>query len=242
MNSALAISNPNSGLCALLYKNRTITIIGPNAKEIPIAFTRGGSHEFVSHAVAEAEGIEHILPIRAAEDKRFAIFGLPSIDRAVRVPPRVEVHVLDPANIVDSIDPDPAAQRLSTDVSDVVAFVAAGVDALIGIEQFQIESRGILAPHGNGPWIGDGRSIDNLLGIIDRQATDGAVGIQGEERVAVFASRPAVTSNAVPTSPGLGCPRSLIPLCDGTQVKEPRSVTPSGTVSVPRNKYRPGGA
>jgi hypothetical protein len=103
-----------------------------------------------------------------AEDECFAIFILPSIERTVRVPPRVEVHVLDPANIINGIDPDTAAQRLSADVSYVVPFIAAGVDALIRIEQLQIEGRGILAPHRNGPRIGNGISIDNLLGIVDR--------------------------------------------------------------------------
>jgi hypothetical protein len=52
-------------------------------------------YKLVPDTIAEAECVEHILPIGTAKDECFAIFGLPLIDHALRIPPRVEMDTLD---------------------------------------------------------------------------------------------------------------------------------------------------
>ena len=87
--------------------------------------------EFVSDIVAKTKRVEDVLPIASPENERFAVFLLPVVEIGFHAPPRVEVHVFDPANVVDHIDVNSAAQRLALNVADEMPLVVRGVDAVI---------------------------------------------------------------------------------------------------------------
>ncbi len=84
--------------------------------------------------VAEAEGVEDVLPIAPREEECLAVVHLPLEELGLHAPPGIEMDVLDAADVVDGVDPDAAAERLALDVADQMALVARGVDAVVGIE------------------------------------------------------------------------------------------------------------
>jgi hypothetical protein len=67
-----------------------------------------------------------------------------------------------------------------------VALVLARVDALIGIEQLNIENSRVLASHRNGPGVSKGNVVRDMLGVEDGQPANRAVGIQCKERLSFF--------------------------------------------------------
>ena len=80
------------------------------------------------------------------------------------------MHVLDPSDVHNHVHKDSPAQWLAVHVPDQVPLVVAGVDAVIGIEQFDREHRGILSAHRNCPGIGAWLFVRVLLGIVDHHA------------------------------------------------------------------------
>jgi hypothetical protein len=239
--SKFSIRDEESIRSGLLDKDGAIAIISANSKEISIAAAGRCFYKLVPDTIAEAKCVEHILPIGTAKDECFAIFGLPLIDHAVRIPPRVEMDILDAANVIDGVNPDTTAKRLASDVPYVMALILAGIDALKRIEQLDIEDCWILSAHGDGPRIWDRLLVGLLFRIVDGQAANRAVGIKREKWLAVLVSPTCIYKKRGSVFAQLRPSLSLIPLCEGTQLKEPRSVTPSGIVSVPRNRYIPGG-
>ena len=77
------------------------------------------------------------------------------------------MNVLDTTNVVNGINPDSAPQRLARNVVNVVAFVLACIDALIRIQEFQIECSRVLATHSDGSRIRNGIFVGKLLGIVN---------------------------------------------------------------------------
>ena len=67
-----------------------------------------------------------------------------------------------------------------------MAFIVAGIDSLVGIEQFQIVHRWVLTAHGNRPRIRDRRRICDLLRVIDRKTGERAVCVQRDEWLSIF--------------------------------------------------------
>ena len=78
-----------------------VAIVGADAQEVAVAGARLGLDELVADVVAEAERVEHVLPVGPAEDERLAVLHLPVEQLGPHAPPRVEVDVLDPADVVD---------------------------------------------------------------------------------------------------------------------------------------------
>src|SRR6202012_4506922 len=122
----------------------------------------------------------------------FAIPGLPLVDLAVRVPPWIEVDIFNAPNVIDSVDRDAATKRLASNIPYVVALILAGINALIGIQQFDIENRRILSAHGDRPRVGNRLRIGLLFRIVDSQTANRAVGVQREEWLSVLASSPCI--------------------------------------------------
>ena len=152
---------------SLFDKDGAIAINHPDSKEISIAATSRCFYKFITGMVAEAKCVEHILPIGAAKNECFAGFGLPLVDLAVRIPPWIKVDIFDASDVIDSVHPDATAKRLPGDVPYVMALILAGVNALIRIQQLDIENCWIFSTHSNGPRIGSRRLVSLLLRIVD---------------------------------------------------------------------------
>jgi len=138
--------------------------------------------------ISKAECVQNVLPVSSSENECFPVLHLPVVYRAVRTPPRVEVNVLDTSNIVDGIHKYSASDGLAGNVPYVVPLVLAGIDSLIGIEQFHIENRGILPAHGDRPWIGQRRGVSDLFGVENSYSGDRAIRVQCEKRRALLVS------------------------------------------------------
>ena len=82
---------------------------------------------------------------------------------------------------IDHVHEHAPPQGLALHVADQVPLVVAGVDAVVGVEQFDREHGGVLAAHRNRPGIGLRLLGRVLLGIIDHHALQRAVGVQGNE-------------------------------------------------------------
>ncbi len=67
-------------------------------------------------------------------------------------------------------------------VTNQVAFVLGCVNAVVGIQQFDIEHGRVLAPHGDGPRIGSRDLVFRLIRIIEYDTGQRAVGVQRQER------------------------------------------------------------
>src|SRR5205814_746464 len=121
--------------------------------EVAIAEAGLRLEEFVADVVAEVEGVEDVLPVRPAEHKRLAVLLLPLEEFPLHAPPRIEVDVLDPPDVVDGVHVNAAPQRLTLDIADEMALVLTGINAVVRVQQFDLQHRGILASHGNRPQI-----------------------------------------------------------------------------------------
>ena len=100
------------------------------------------------------------------------------------------MDVLDPADVVDLVDEDAATERLALDVADQVALVMRSIDPRVGIEHFHVEHRRVLASHGDGVGIGAGRLVRLLLGVVQHDALERAVGVERDEGRPALAARP----------------------------------------------------
>jgi len=81
------------------------------------------------------------------------------------------VDVLDAADVVDGVTKI-RGEGLALDVADQVTLVPAGVDPVVRIEELHGQDGRILAPHGNGPGIGPGYVVGDLLGIVEDYALE----------------------------------------------------------------------
>src|SRR6185436_3425143 len=97
------------------------------------------------------------------------------------------MDVLDPADVVDGVHEDAAAQGLTLNVPDEVPFIACRVYTIIRIEQFDGENGGVLAPHGYGPRIWPGLLGGRLFRVINNDAFQSAVIVERDERRRVLA-------------------------------------------------------
>src|ERR1700737_2233167 len=131
--------------------------------------------------VSKTECVEHVLPVRTAEGKCLPILRLPIVGFTVRAPPRIEMNILDPANIVDRIDPDAAPQWLTRYIANVMALILARVDTEIWIQQLNILHGRIFSTHRNRPRIRRGYALRILLRVKDTKAIHRAVAVQREE-------------------------------------------------------------
>ena len=91
------------------------------------------------------------------------------------------MDVLDAADVVDRVNKDAAAERLALDVADQMALVVRSVDPRVGIEQFHVEHRRILASHGDGIGIRAGHIVRLLLRVVEHDALERAVGVERDE-------------------------------------------------------------
>ncbi len=121
------------------------------------------------------------MPIAAANDEGFTVGLLPLKEFRLETPPRVKVHILDPADVVNVVHVDPAAQGLALHIADQMTFVVRRIDAVVGIQQLDGQDSWILSTHRYGPGIGLRNIVDLLIGIIKDHAFEGAVMAQGDE-------------------------------------------------------------
>ena len=184
----LAVGDQEAVRGTLLDENGGCAGVGAQTQKVAVAFAGLGPDELVADVVAEAEGIEHVLPVAAAEDKGLAVLELPLEELGFRAPPGVEVDVFDPSDVVDGVDQDAAPQRLAVDVADQVPLVPRGVDAVEGIEQLHLQHGRVLAAHGDGPGIGLRDVVLILLRIVEDHALERAVGVQRDEGGSVLAA------------------------------------------------------
>ena len=97
------------------------------------------------------------------------------------------MHIFNPTDVVDAVDKDSQMERLAMHVADECTLVAAGVDAIVRIEQFDIDDRRIVAAHLNCKGVGNRFwFLDHLIGVIDADAVYGAVGIELNKRRCLF--------------------------------------------------------
>jgi hypothetical protein len=89
------------------------------------------------------------------------------------------VHIFDPPNVVNRIDPDASTQRLAGNVPNVVTLILARIYTLVRVQQFDVKDSGVLASHRNRPGIRLGFTIGDLLGVIDRQPAHGTCSYSG---------------------------------------------------------------
>ena len=73
----LAVGDQQSEGRALLDHDRRVAVVGADAQKVAVAHAPLAADELVADVVAEAEGVEHILPVAAAEDERLAVCQLP---------------------------------------------------------------------------------------------------------------------------------------------------------------------
>ena len=63
------------------------------------------------------------------------------------------MHVLDPANVVNVINENPATQWLPGNIANQMPLVLRRINSVVGIEQLDVEDRRIFSAHGNCPRI-----------------------------------------------------------------------------------------
>jgi len=114
------------------------------------------------------------------------------------------VHVLDPPDVMDGIHVDPPPDRLALHVADQVTLVPTGVDAVVRIEELHGQDSRILAPQGNDPGIGLGHVVGVLLGVVDHDPLEGAVGLKGDEGRGVLVAGPLGHQEGRAVLSGLG--------------------------------------
>ena len=119
---------------AVLDHHGRETVIGAKAQEVAVANPGLSLNELVTDAIAEAEGVEDVLPVAAADDECFPMFLLPLKQFRFHAPPGIEMHILDAPDVVDGIHENTAAKRLAMDIADEMPLVLAGVDAVVGIQ------------------------------------------------------------------------------------------------------------
>ena len=88
----------------MFHKDSAIAIVGTDAQEVAITFTRSRVHELVANVISEAEGIQDIFPICALENEGFSVLRLPLIDGAAPTPPGIEVNILDATDVIDGVN------------------------------------------------------------------------------------------------------------------------------------------
>src|SRR5204862_268440 len=116
--------------------------------------------------------IEDVLPITPRENKRFAMLLLPSEQARSHAPPRIEVDVLNAANVENVVHINAAPQRLSLNVANEVALVMSRIDPVVWIEQFDTQHRRVISAHGDGPWIRFRFLSSVLLRIVKHDAAE----------------------------------------------------------------------
>src|ERR1039458_9626734 len=163
----LAIRNEHPERSTVLHNQGGVTIIRANAEEIAIAQAASGLYELIANVIAKAKGVEDVLPVTSTEDKGLPMRLLPLEQARLYAPPGVEMHVLDTSDVEDHVHEDASPQWLAMHVPNQVALIVAGIDAIIGVEQFDGEHGGVLPAHRNRPGIGIRLLCGVLLGIID---------------------------------------------------------------------------
>ena len=176
-----AVGNQQAKTGGIVNHHRGETIVRANPKEISVTYACPGLDELVTNAVPEAKRVIDILPIAASEDEGLAVLLLPLQQFRLVAPPGVEVDILDPANVVDIIDVNPPAQRLSLNVPDEVALVMRGINSVIRIEQLDPEHRWILPAQRNTPGIGFGLIGRILFWIIQYDTLQRAVVVERDK-------------------------------------------------------------
>ena len=130
----LAVGDQQRKRSAVLHDHGGVTIIRADAQEIPVAEASRGLDELVADVIAKAKGVEDVLPVAAAEDKRLPVRLLLVEQARFHAPPRVEMHVLDPPDVVDHVHIDAPSQGLAVHVPDQVPLIATGIDAVVGVK------------------------------------------------------------------------------------------------------------
>ena len=177
----LTVGNQQRHGGTVLDHQSRIAVVRADAQEVAVADAAFRLHELIAHVVAEAERVIDILPVSATEDKRLSMLLLPFEQLRLHAPPRIEVHVLDPPDVVDAVHVNTPPQGLAVDIPDQVPLVLAGVNAVVGVEQLHCEHRRVLAAHRDRPGIWLRLLGRVLLGIINNDALQRAVVIQGDK-------------------------------------------------------------
>src|SRR5213078_3936396 len=92
------------------------TIVRPDAEEVSVTYASLGLNEFVTNVIAEAKCVEDVLPVAAAKDKRFPMLLLPLKQFGLHAPPRIEMDVFNPADVINIIHLNASAQWLAMNI------------------------------------------------------------------------------------------------------------------------------
>ena len=168
-----------------------MTAVGAYAKKVPVAHAVVAAAELVANSISVAERIDDVMPVGSLEDERLAVFKLPLEELGAHAPPWIEVNVFDSTNIVNPIDEDSAAQRLTVNVSDESAFVFRSVDSVVRIKELDVEDGRVLTAHLNCPRVRDWNVVDLLVRPVKNDALQDAIGVERDESArALVASAP----------------------------------------------------
>ena len=97
--------------------------IGPQAEEVAVGAASLRLGELVSHAVSEAKGVQHVMPVGAGQLEGDALRVHPFAVRIVRIvshAERPEVDVLDMADVVALVHIDAALARVAGNIANQV--------------------------------------------------------------------------------------------------------------------------
>ena len=102
----LAVGDEQSGRLSLLDHHCPLARIGAEPGEVAVGASLGGAGELVASAVTEAEGVEHVVPVRAGQLEGHAL----------------SVHPL-AVRVLGIVSPPEGQKWDILDVADVIAFV-----------------------------------------------------------------------------------------------------------------------
>ena len=177
----LAVRDEQPHRRAVLDDQRRVAIVGADAEEVAVAEAGSSLDELVADVVAEAEGVQDVLPVAAPEDERLAVLLLPLEQARTCAPPGVEVDVLDTPDVVNRVHEHAAPEGLAVHVPNQVPFVAGSVNAVVGVKQFDLEHGGVLSAHGDRPRVGARLLRRVLVRVVDHDAFERAVAVQRDE-------------------------------------------------------------
>ena len=154
---------------------------------IAVAHAGFGFDELVADTVAEAKGVEDVLPVAAAKNERFSVLLLPLKQRGCHAPPGIKMYVFDSADIGGTIHPDSPAQGASYHAADSMAAIhlRPNLNAVVGVHKGYVLHRVIEPLQMKRPGIRvDVGSL--LLGVVHGQAPDHRAAAQFEKRGVLF--------------------------------------------------------
>jgi hypothetical protein len=143
-----------------------------------------GFDEVEADFEADAEAVEKVFPVRAADDERHALFASELPEFAFPATPEwPEMNVGDAPDVVALVDKHAAVEGLGVKALDAVTAggMGAEIDRLVRVDEQDIDDRAIVADTPHGPGIGHRRIGLLLFGIKNREAAERRVLMEGDE-------------------------------------------------------------